>query len=146
MHRANGDKRMNVRIESFIQQEITGMALWGREDEYRIPGDMPGTRYALLQTATMGNIVFMCILTLICAALSLAGMIGLLYGSDGGPKLENVPEPIGLLAIGMSGFCLFLPLLLALYFGRHFLRSLMRLEDEVARLKATIEDNRTPKP
>ena len=115
------------------------------KDEYRIPGDLPGTRGVLLQVATKFNIYFMCAMALGGGALFLAGVFGVGSGGAAGEQeFENIPEPILLKAIGMVCFSLFFPFFLALYFGRHFLRSMVRLEDEVARLKAVIEDELEP--
>ncbi len=119
------------------------MLWWPKEDEYRIRGDLPGARAVLLQVATKFNIYFMCAMALAGGALFLAGVFGL-GGAAGEHEFENIPEPILQMAIGMVCFSLFFPFFLVLYFARHFLRSMIRMEDEVARLKAVIEDEPEP--
>ena len=115
-----------------------------KEDKYGIPGDISGTRGTLLQVATKFNIYFLLIMAVAGAALFIAGLVGLATGKEAEAMLKDVPEPVMLMMVGMISFSLFFPFFMALYFGRHFLRSVVHLEDEIARLKATIQSQPTP--
>jgi hypothetical protein len=94
-----------------------------------IPGDIPGTRGAIVGATTKFNIYFPMAIALLGGILYLVGM--LLAARD------NVPETDAHLLSGLGGVCfsLFFPWAVSSYFSRHFLVSIRRLEQEVAELK-----------
>ncbi len=121
------------------------MSKWPKTDEYGIPGDIPLTRRCLLGVATRFNIYFLVLMTLIGAGLFIAGVVGFAIEEEALERFEELPEPVLLVALGMICFSLFFPFFMALYFGRHFLRSVMNLEDEIARLKTAADREETDK-
>ncbi|NLX58175.1 MAG: hypothetical protein GXY74_03695 [Phycisphaerae bacterium] len=108
-----------------------------KQDEYGIPGDIPQTRRTLLQVATTFNIYVILVVALAGAVVFIGGVV-MAQSEEVGAQLDSIPEPIMLMAVGMMCFSLCCPFFMALYFGRHFLRSVMHLEAEIARLKAQV--------
>ncbi len=114
-----------------------------KDDQYRIPGDIPKSRHTLLQVTTKFNIYFMLLFAVAGGAVFVAGLVGMAQSEEVESQLDNVPEPIMLMVVGLICFSLFFPFFMALFFGRHFLQSVMRLEDEIAKLNAAIEANQS---
>jgi len=112
---------------------------WGtQEDGPRISGDIPGTRRTLLWATTRFHVYLMMLLALGSAFVFIVGTATMAGSEEARARLDDVPEPVMQMMIGMICFSLFFPFFMALYFGRHFLRSVMRLEEEIARLRKLV--------
>lgn len=97
--------------------------------------DIPGSRHAILYIATKFNIYFLCIMSLLSGVLFIVGVF------FSGSFMNNLPQPVFLMAVGLFGFCLFFPWFTALYFARHLLWSVTCLESELKVLMSKIESS-----
>jgi hypothetical protein len=98
--------------------------------------DIPGTRWALEYVTVKYRVYALLALTLLGAGVFIAGLV---QSVTTGPKaLDGISEPALMMAVGMTDFALFCPLYMALYFARHFLVIVKRLERENAELRAKI--------
>ena len=111
------------------------MPWWPKKDKLGIPGDIPKTRETLLKVATKFNIYFLMVMAFTGGVLFIVGLVGLRQHEA---LLETVPEPIMLIIVGMIVFSLFFPWFTVLYFGRHFLLSVTRIEKEIEELKRAV--------
>ena len=96
--------------------------------------NVPVTRSAIMGLATKFNVYAMMTIALCGAVLF---FIGLLTG--GVEFLDDLPESVSFVVVGMFGFSLFFPLFMALYFARHVLLSVARVESELHELRERIE-------
>jgi hypothetical protein len=97
--------------------------------------DLPNSRRAIEQVATKFNIYFLLAMGLLSVCIFIAGLIGTARSAD---ALDRVPDSAVMMAIGMIGFALFFPWFTAIYFARHLLHSVKRLERENAELREEI--------
>ncbi len=97
---------------------------------------MPGTRHAIEQVATKFNIYFLFAFAMLGSVLFLVGLVQLLLSGSGG--LNSVPEPVLLTVLGLLCFTLFFPWFTTLYFARHLLASVTRLERQNAEVRSEI--------
>ena len=89
--------------------------------------DIPGTRRSIETIATKFNIYF-CLGLAMASGLVFAG--GLLQTPA--TTFEGLPDSVVMTVIGLIGFSLFFPWFIALYFARHLLISIRKLESELA--------------
>lgn len=88
--------------------------------------DIPGTRRAIETAATTIHISGLAILALLGGVILIVGFVW------GGKELiESAPDPMVLIIIGAFSFSLFLPWFMTLYFARHLLISIKRLEGDL---------------
>jgi hypothetical protein len=98
--------------------------------------DLPTSRRAIEQVATKFNIYFLLAMGLLSACLFIAGLIGTAKRSA--DALDRLPDSAMMMAVGIIGFALFFPWFTAVYFARHLLHSVKRLERENAELREEI--------
>ena len=110
-----------------------------------ITGDIPKTRETILKVATKFNIYFMLAMALLGSILAIVGILQM--NAAGKEALKGIPDYAVLLVCGIVDFSLFFPFYLALYFARHLLIALERVEEEnrqlIHRVKS-LEDGDTP--
>lgn len=88
--------------------------------------DIPGTRRAIETAATKIHISGLAIFALLGGVILIVGFVW------GGKELiESAPDPMVLIIIGAFSFSLFLPWFMTLYFARHLLISIKRLEGDL---------------
>lgn len=92
--------------------------------------DIPGSRGTIEDSASVLHINFFLLLSVLSGCVFLGGLA--LLGKN---ELKAIPEPVLLVAIGLIGFALFFPWFTSLYFARHLLASVKRLERRVADLE-----------
>ena len=98
--------------------------------------DIPGTRWALEYVTVKYRVYALLVLALLGGGVFIAGLV---QSVTTGPKaLDGISDPALMMAVGMMDFALFCPLYMALYFARHFLVIVKRLEQENAELRAKI--------
>jgi hypothetical protein len=97
--------------------------------------DIPGTRQSIERIATKPNI-YLIFLMAMCGAVMF--MVG--FAMTRGEFLKELPEAGVVMAVGMIAFCLFFPWFTALYFARHLLFSIRKVETELQELKDKQED------
>jgi hypothetical protein len=99
---------------------------------------LPGTQH-MRHLASSFNIFSLLLMSLGSAALLCAVLLASHFHVWGFSDEElavmnELPESIVLLAVGMGGFCLFFPCFLALLFLRYLLSEVARLEAQIALL------------
>ncbi|MFA7235863.1 MAG: hypothetical protein WC058_03275 [Phycisphaeraceae bacterium] len=99
--------------------------------------DLQGTRQVIEQVTTKFNIYFFCIMAFLGGCVFIAGLVQLEFKAPA--ALENIPEPALLIAVGMVAFSLFFPIFMAIYFARHFLVRVKRLEHENRELREKLD-------
>ena len=67
-------------------------------------------------------------MALACAFVFVIGLFG---EETPGHTIDDLPDNIVMMAVGMIGFSLFFPWFTALYFARHLLHSIRQLEQRV---------------
>ena len=107
--------------------------VWRKKDG--VAGEVERSRQEMLRASSKFNFYALWIITALEVAVLVAGVVGLRRGALWA-RVEDAPEEIVLLVVGMIGFLLFFPLFMDLFYVRHLLRLVMHLEEEVARLKA----------
>lgn len=106
--------------------------------------DIPGTRSCIEAVATKRNIYFLFVMAMCGAIMFIFGLV-----TTRAEFLSDLPDAGVVLLVGMIDFCLFFPWFTALYFARHLLISVKRLERDVQYLKdkqETIEASSRPYP
>ncbi len=98
-----------------------------------VDDDIAGTRRTMERCATKFNICFLLILALLGSLFLIIGLVG--ASQDDFRALESVPGSVLLLAIGVVAFSLFFPWCMLVYFCRHLLVCIKRLEKEAAEKK-----------
>ena len=78
----------------------------------KLKHDIPRTRKAILHVATKFNIYFLLVMSMLGSVLFLIGVF-----TNGAAVLDNLPESVVHLTVGMFVFCLFFPWFTALYFA-----------------------------
>lgn len=91
--------------------------------------DIPGSRDAIEGSTSPFTIAFFGALAFVSAALFIAGLALMDRRA-----LKGAPDWLVLLGVGLAGFSLFFPWFTALYFARHLLISVERLERRVDEL------------
>lgn len=95
------------------------------------------SRRTIEQVATKFNIYFLLVMALLSACLFMAGLFGPGGGTVG--ALDDLPQPLVMITVGVVGFALFFPWFTALYFARHLLHSVKSLEHDNAALHAELK-------
>ena len=98
--------------------------------------DLPNSRRAVEQVATRFNVYFLLAMGLLSGCLFLAGLLQTAIRSAN--VLDGLPGPAVMMGVGIIGFALFFPWFTAVYFARHLLHSVKRLERENAELRDEI--------
>ena len=101
-----------------------------------IPDDLPGSRHSIESVATKFKIYAMFTLAMMSGAIFLLGLV--LSHDKIDAALESFPEPLVYVCVGLAGFSLFFPIFMALYYARHLLISVKRLEAQNAELRHQI--------
>jgi hypothetical protein len=104
--------------------------------------DIPASRDAMELVTTPFKIIFMLVFALLSGVLFLIGLFRLPPGDSS--VLKQIPEPVQFICIGILGFTLFFPWFMILYFARHLLVSIKRLEQENAELRGSARRNPDP--
>lgn len=92
--------------------------------------DIPGSRDVIEENTSPFTIAFLAALAFVSAVLLLAGL-----ASMDRKALKGAPDWLVLTGAGLAGFSLFFPWFTALYFARHLLSSVARLERRVDELE-----------
>ena len=98
--------------------------------------DLPGSRRSIESVATKGNTYAVLTLAMLGVALFLAGLVQSRQVMD--KAVDALPQPLVFMCVGMVDFALFFPFSVALYYSRHLLVSVKRLEAENAELRRQI--------
>jgi hypothetical protein len=101
-----------------------------------IEDDLPGSRRVIEQAATKFNIYFFCLMAFVSACMFLVG--GFMQQGDIAKGIEHVPAPILVMGTGIITFSFCSPLFMALYFARHLLKSIHRLERENTEIRSEL--------
>ncbi len=101
--------------------------------------DIPGTRQSIERIATKFNVYFIFLMAMCGAIMFIVGL-----GMTQAEFLKELPEAGVVMAVGMIAFCLFFPWFTALYFARHLLFSVRRVETELQELKSRLENTEHP--
>lgn len=100
--------------------------------------DIPNSRRAIEQVATKFNVYFFLAMALLSGCVFIAGLIA----SRSVNVLDGLPDSLVMMGVGIVGFALFFPWFTAVYFARHLLCSVKRLERENADLREEIAASR----